>query len=320
MKTSVALCTYNGEKFLVEQLESILAQTHAVDEIVICDDGSTDCTISILNSYQKRYPSLFRIYFNKQKLQSVRNFEKAISLCGNDIVFLSDQDDIWLENKVEKILRVFEERWDISVVCTNGFIIDEKSQLLDKIPIWDFPKIATEQGYIFDYYNILNLVGNFSTGATMAFRREFISCAFPFPIYKGMHHDRWIALVAALKNKFLFFDEKIIGYRLHSAQQVGSVFHENTPEEISWISNYFRIDKEHKSFKEYKKLLRRFAVAYSLNNKLLNEHPHQQKFFVENINELRRRFIALQAEMDEKFPLSAFFLKISDYLLGKRKL
>jgi Glycosyltransferases involved in cell wall biogenesis len=96
MTTSVALCTFNGEKFLRQQIDSILNQSMKVDEIVVCDDRSKDATIDILNGYQKKYPSVFKIYQNESNLGSVKNFERAVSLCSNEIIFLSDQDDFWI--------------------------------------------------------------------------------------------------------------------------------------------------------------------------------------------------------------------------------
>ena len=109
MKTSVALCTYNGEKYIKYQLDSILNQTVPIDEIIICDDGSTDSTISILNSYREQYPSIFKIHTNENNLRSVKNFEKAISLCSNEFIFLSDQDDIWADHKVKIHLDFFKK-------------------------------------------------------------------------------------------------------------------------------------------------------------------------------------------------------------------
>ena len=91
MKTSVALCTYNGEKYLREQLDSILNQTSAVDEIIVCDDRSTDNTVCILEEYQSKFPNLFFIYINEANLNSTKNFQKALNLCQNEVVFLSDQ-------------------------------------------------------------------------------------------------------------------------------------------------------------------------------------------------------------------------------------
>ena len=110
MKLSVALCTFNGEIFLKEQLDSILNQSINIDEIIVCDDQSTDNTKQILESYKKDNPDLFKIYYNEKNLRSNKNFEKAIKLTSGDYIFLSDQDDIWKENKVEETLAVFKKK------------------------------------------------------------------------------------------------------------------------------------------------------------------------------------------------------------------
>jgi glycosyltransferase involved in cell wall biosynthesis len=105
MKTSVAICTFNGEKYIKAQLESILNQTLAIDEIIICDDGSNDKTIAIIELIQIENPNKISLYKNKVNLGSTKNFEKAISICTGYYIFLSDQDDIWKENKVEKVIQ-----------------------------------------------------------------------------------------------------------------------------------------------------------------------------------------------------------------------
>ena len=107
MKLSVAMCTYNGEQHVNEQLESILKQTMTVDEIIICDDGSTDKTIQIIEQFQMNFPNIITLHRNSFNLGSNKNFEKAITLCSGDYIFLSDQDDIWKINKVEKIIQSF---------------------------------------------------------------------------------------------------------------------------------------------------------------------------------------------------------------------
>src|SRR6266542_888200 len=107
MKISVAIGTYNGEKFLNVQLESILQQTIPVHEIIVCDDHSGDDTINILREFEVSYPSLLKIFANEKNLGVVKNFEKAISLCTGNIIFLADQDDVWNNNKVESVLNFF---------------------------------------------------------------------------------------------------------------------------------------------------------------------------------------------------------------------
>src|SRR4051812_35139545 len=101
MKLSVALCTFNGDKFLVEQLESILSQDLPVDEIIVCDDRSSDETLYLIDTFIRKYPGVIKLHQNESTLTSIRNFEKAIGLCTGDIVFLSDQDDVWLPEKTK---------------------------------------------------------------------------------------------------------------------------------------------------------------------------------------------------------------------------
>jgi len=107
MKTSVAMCTHNGEKYIKTQLESILTQTIAIDEIVICDDRSNDNTIAIIEQIQLENPNKISLYKNHENIGSTKNFEKAISICTGDYIFLSDQDDIWKVNKFEKVIKNF---------------------------------------------------------------------------------------------------------------------------------------------------------------------------------------------------------------------
>src|SRR5262249_10160572 len=102
-KISIALCTYNGAKYLSSQLESYLAQTCLPDEVVVCDDCSQDETVTILNDFAIRAPFPVRILVNDQNLGSTKNFEKSISLCSGEIIFLSDQDDVWMPNKIERV-------------------------------------------------------------------------------------------------------------------------------------------------------------------------------------------------------------------------
>ena len=128
MKLSVALCTYNGELFLKQQLDSILQQELPVDEIVICDDGSTDNTINIIESYKQKYQYPRFICKQNIKNKGVRkNFEYAISLCSGDIIFLSDQDDIWLNQKTKDIVNFFNENPKVNLVFTDAILIDNTS-------------------------------------------------------------------------------------------------------------------------------------------------------------------------------------------------
>src|SRR4030095_5004546 len=100
---SIAMCTYNGARYIAEQLESIAAQTYPPGEIIVCDDASTDNTLEIVKDFASRASMPVRVFVNEENSGSTRNFSKAIGLCGGDLIALSDQDDFWLANKLERL-------------------------------------------------------------------------------------------------------------------------------------------------------------------------------------------------------------------------
>lgn len=320
MTTSVAMCTYNGEKFLHEQINSILSQTKPVDEIIICDDGSTDSTISILMEYKNRYPNIFKIYQNEKNLRSVKNFEKAISLCNNEIIFLSDQDDIWLPEKVEEYLIFFNENPEIDVLCSNGFAIDEDGNQIDVITIWDVIKFLKERKQNINFYRIISYIGNIATGASMAIRKKIILNTLPFPEIKDFYHDEWLALISSSKEKFFLLDDKHFKYRKHSSQQVGGIFFENNKKTKETLINLFSINSEKKDFRYYKKTLKRLSISYKKNIKLRQSTKQYSDFFDNNIKEIKILYNSLKKELRKKYPLRFFILTLSDYFSGKRAL
>ncbi|MBB4807644.1 glycosyltransferase involved in cell wall biosynthesis [Chryseobacterium defluvii] len=320
MKTSVALCTYNGEKFLKEQIESILHQTIKVDEIIVCDDGSTDQTTSILSEYQKKFPELFKIQINETNLRSVKNFEKAVSLCSHDIIFLSDQDDVWVGNKVEKYLEYFSEHPEISVLCSNGYGINEKSEILDVFPIWEVPELLRQKGTPMNYFDYITFIGNIATGASMAIRKTFVKDILPFPSVKGFHHDEWIALIASSQNKFEILNEKYFKYRVHDKQQVGGVFYPNTEKRKKRMISMHTMDPDIKDFAFYKSALKRLSGSYQKNKMLAANADAWNDIFENNAERAKALFIENKKQFREKFPLGFFMLSITDKIKGKRQL
>lgn len=320
MKTSVALCTYNGESFLNQQIDSILSQSIPVDEIIICDDQSTDSTISILNSYKEKHPDLFKIYINEKNLRSVKNFEKAISLCTNDVIFLSDQDDVWTPEKVEKYLNHFNVNPTISVIASNGFGIDKKGELLDVITIWDVISFIRKGRNKVDYFEVISFSGNIATGASMAIKNDFIKKTIPFPEIPEFHHDEWIALIAASENQFDFIDDKMFYYRQHENQQVGGVFFENTEKRKKDLIKFFNPNFDDKSFSNYKHILKRTCNSYKKNKTLLEKSSIHQSIFIKNLEVFQNIFSKYKNEMEKKYPVHSFFLNIMDKINNKRQL
>lgn len=318
MKISVALCTYNGEKFLKEQIDSILNQNLSVDEIVVCDDGSTDSTIPILKSYEKKFPEIFKIHQNGKNLRSVKNFEKAISLCENEIIFLSDQDDIWLPEKVEKYVDYFHKNPDISVLCSNGYGIDEEGETLDIVTIWDVPELVRKKEGDFNYFENIAFVGNFATGAAMAIRKNFLNEVIPFPEIMDFHHDEWMALISSHQNKFALLDEKLFKYRVHAHQQVGGVFYKNSEKKKNKLIRYHSNFIEKKDFDYYKKLLKRYSQASQKHSQLFAQQKHL--LFYELKESSKHKFEILQKEALEKFPFRFRILSVIDNIKGKRRI
>ena len=317
MKCSVALCTYNGEKFITEQLDSILRQTLQVDEIVICDDRSTDRTFEILREYQQKYPEKIRLYLNEENLRSVKNFEKAIRLCTNEIIFLSDQDDVWLPEKVETVLNYFEKNPETQVLATNGFGIDEDGNLLkNMVAIWDIPELLRKKSHDINYFFLIAFYGNIATGATMSLRREFLEEIIPFPIIETLHHDEWIALISSANSRFELINDKLIKYRIHQNQQVGNVFCDE--KDLDLILKNYRYFEIEKSFSTYKYILKILSQRKRENSAI---HPDEQyeKVRIRKIIAIDGEVKKHRADMKKKYPVKSFFLNITDGVTGKRK-
>src|SRR6056297_1133059 len=131
MKVSVAMATYNGHKYIKEQLDSILSQSRLPDEIVIVDDVSTDDTYSICEEYASLDQVPIKLYKNDTNLGFTKNFERAISLCSGGIIFISDQDDVWKNNKIENMFRLFSEDKDVGMMYCNAKVVDENLRLTE---------------------------------------------------------------------------------------------------------------------------------------------------------------------------------------------
>ncbi len=199
---SVVLAAYNGEKYIEEQINSILMQLSVIDELLISDDGSVDETISIVHNIMQRDD---RVKLLKGPHKGfVRNFEHAISHCRGDIIFFSDQDDIWLENKVCTIMKCFEQNADISCIRHNAIVIDTVGNVL----IESYNKFRKSNvGYI------RNIIKNTFTGCCMAMRSDWVNKLLPIP--EGIFHDVWLGCLSCYFNKAVVIEDKLIKWRRH---------------------------------------------------------------------------------------------------------
>lgn len=219
LKVSVAMCTYNGSKYIKDQIVSILNQSHVPDEIVICDDNSTDNTIGLACKILNKTSVNWKIIKNCNTLGVTKNFEKAISLCQGDVIFTSDQDDFWAINKIERILEEFDNNPNCNFVFSNAEIVNSD---LKKSPVDLWSTIGFSIDSLDENTEIFELLlkKNFVTGATMAFRREFIGITFPFSSL--WIHDYWIAINLSTVGQSIAIPDKLILYRQHDENIIGA--------------------------------------------------------------------------------------------------
>lgn len=202
MNVSVCMATYNGEKYIVQQLRSILCQLSSFDEVVIVDDCSSDATCELIDAFEDQRICL---YHNENNLGFVKSFEKSISYAKNDIVFLSDQDDEWYKQKVAVVKRLFIDN-NFDLIIHNATVVDGKGNvILDK---WHRKPLGR---HLFTRH----FINNHNMGCMMAFRREFLDIAYPFPDCVESH-DQWIGLNIDLqKKKIYFLDECLMLWIRH---------------------------------------------------------------------------------------------------------
>ena len=205
---SIAMATYNGEHFLREQMDSILAQTVSDWELIACDDCSSDGTWEILQEYAKS-DSRIKIHRNEQNLGFKKNFEKAISLCTGEYIALSDQDDIWTENHLEVLVKNIGEK---SIAGANAELIDKEGQskniLLNKVDGFDF--YAGEDKFL---WRIIFRSGPIQ-GTSMLIKRDSLAHFLPIPS-KVKFHDAWFIACACLDKGISYSFQVITKYRQH---------------------------------------------------------------------------------------------------------
>lgn len=208
---SICLATYNGEKYLEEQLNSILNQTYKNFELIVQDDCSTDNTIKILESYQDKLNII--ISKNEINMGYIKNFETLLKKATGDYVAICDQDDIWELDKLEILVRNIQ---DNILIYSNSLLIDENGTSLNKT-------LSTKLKNNFSSSNsCLNFLYDNSVSAhSMLFKKELLKYIFPFP--KHIYFDAWIAATASSFNSIEFVDKCLINYRQHSSNTLGNV-------------------------------------------------------------------------------------------------
>lgn len=218
-RVSVALCTCNGGRFLAEQLQSIASQTSLPQELVVCDDSSTDDTVSMIQGFSRTAPFPVKLFQNAERLGPAKNFEKAIGLCESEIIFLCDQDDCWKPIKVERMVEALEKHPQAMYAFSNAEMIDENGNTLDST-LWDAVGLSGRlESFSGDGQLKILLKHNIVTGAAMVFRASFRDAALP--IMPDWMHDHWIVLLASAVSYGVPVPEVLLSYRRHGSQVCG---------------------------------------------------------------------------------------------------
>ena len=225
-KISVCIAAYQGKRYIGLQLRSILAQLSAEDEVIVVDDASTDGTYDELCAMQDHRLGVLR---NPRNEGVLRTFEKALLHCSGEIVFLSDQDDLWLSKKVDTVLDAFALDPNLMLVASDAILINEDG---DKIGDSFYAQRGKFRAGLWS--NLL--IGKFH-GCTMAFRSALLRSVLPFPQDARVHHDTWIGCMnAILGGKTKYISEPLVAYRRHSTNVTGR----------TRLSNYTRLMMRYK--------------------------------------------------------------------------
>lgn len=241
-RVDILLATYNGENYLIEQLESILSQTYSNFRLLISDDCSTDGTRKILEEYKEKDDRI-QLFFQGKNLGVIKNFEYLLKKVESKYYMLSDQDDIWKSNKIERSVEKLENSesdlvyTDLEVVDANLNVTYESYWKLKGI----YKKVKKYNNFEALYLN------NFVTGCTVISKKEYIKDVLPLPdTSKFVLHDYWIALIISQKGKISYIEEPLIKYRQHKNNKIGSRKQSDALRSIDEIRELFiKVKKEH---------------------------------------------------------------------------
>jgi len=302
-KISVALCTYNGKYFIEDQIDSILNQTIMPDELIICDDRSTDETVELVKKKMEKSNIKYQIIVNDQNLGLIKNFENAIRKCTGDIIFTADQDDIWLNEKVEFVVNKFKSNKELSLVYTDAYLVDEDLTKFG-INLWD--TLNSDMEILRDRQALLKVLlkNNLMTGATMAFKRSTIGNSLPFN--KWWIHDYWIAVTGTLIGEVEAISKPLILYRQHENNVIGA----SKLGVISKVKKYIDNFKNLQSIRDNKYNMMTELSRFVYVNK--DDISYDDKMLV------KRAYLFWQelSSLNEKKRNESIFIIIANYLKG----
>ncbi len=279
------MATYNGEKFILEQLESFAKQTVLPNEVVITDDCSTDNTLSVINLFKETAPFKIRVYSNEKNLGYTQNFNKALQLCTNELIFLSDQDDVWFPNKIEYMVDLVNLQQSKDVFMIDAELVNEDLQT----------SRLTKQGQI---KNLGLSENTFVMGCCMVVRKTFLDVILPIP-KDFIGHDDWIAILSDFLEVRVIDNSILQLYRRHgdnesnvtynSLKKISKYSGKRLIQKMTALFKYPRIDMLGKALSQKELLLigiDRLSLHFVYNNsmELLNSIREDTKESVEMLS------------------------------------
>lgn len=234
-KVDILMATYNGEKYIKEQIQSILNQTYKEFRLLISDDCSNDGTREILNEFAKKDNRII-LFFQDENLGVVKNFEFLLEKVENEYFMFSDQDDFWYDEKIEQSLKKMKES-DADLVYTDLEVVDSNLKLINK-SFWDLKSLR----YKIEKYNNFEAIylNNFVTGCTILCKKSWISKVLPIPKNsKYILHDYWFSIIVSSNGKIEYIDKPLIKYRQHYNNSVGTKTVSETLDKLEDIRNLF---------------------------------------------------------------------------------
>ena len=271
---SIAIATYNGERFLREQLDSLYQQTRVPDEIIVCDDCSTDNTVSILEEYHQKYGLTY--YVNPTSLGVNKNFFKAISLCTGDFICICDQDDIWMPNKIETLYDAIKKYDNSQCNCISSQVVDinAKSEIIGVCK----KTLPDTEGW-----QATLLMTGHSQGCTMMFnqvlKNRVLHLYHSNALADSMMYDVFIAFVSAIEGNKKNLGTQLMYYRHHDKNVVGKFSDTKLPfaKKIQTLPTYYPL------FLDLR--IRNVAIMHEIYQQI--ELPHDIQLFLNKMYELQ---------------------------------
>lgn len=292
MKISIALATYNGEKYIQEQLESIINQTRSPDEVVVTDDGSVDSTLKILNKFKKEVSFPCHILINVLNKGAAFSFKQSIDFCNGDIIVFCDQDDFWLPNKLERIEKEFKESPSIDYIISNANIVNQNSMSLG-YTLWKqrgFSKYWRNKFLKGNQFEVL-LRKNITTGMTTAISKRVADFGAKKP--EHVIHDAWYIYIASISGmKGALINESLINYRQHESQQFGALKY------VIWKRAYSALNNNYKSIETNLSILRPLFDYAKDNIKYINQN--NSFCLIEKLEHYKSRKLIVQSKFSNK--------------------